>query len=290
MIWLAVAEGAALCVLALVVVALAHSYAGLAARVEEDAPSEPHRSLPAHDVHDARVAPSPPPVAGLRELVGTTPLGEHVSLPVAGAARDTLARVPVEHVWLVPLAVGRADPAGARVLPRDVRLVVVAEASSARASRRSRRSPRTRASVEASCMSTATWRGRSRCRGRPYFVLARAASAGEVVGEGTATSWHQVVDLTAPLAGDERRATSDAPPRPGRAGTGAGGRRRPGAPRRRGPSGRSRRSTPTPTAACADGDVDAVPTHRGPQEAPAEDHRVRGPRRGRCRTGGRRGA
>ncbi len=204
MIWLALAEGVLLCVLALVVVALAHSYAGLAARLG-GLSGEPARDAPRRG--SARGGENSQGVAAtLAALDGVTPLGERVLLPIAPAASDTLLAflttscASCRRLW-------DDLPAHLHLVPRDVRLVVVTkgpehESISGVAARA--------ASLDDVdvVMDSAAWTELG-VPGSPYFVLLSRAT-GDAVGEGTAISWPQALELMSISTADRRLAKSGA--------------------------------------------------------------------------------
>lgn len=199
MTWLAVVEAIVICVLGLVVVALAHSYAGLAARVASlSTPSAGQR------VELAEHGPEPAGTSGsvdLLDLDGVTPDGERVLLPLAGAATDTLLAflssscASCRALWdELPAAVTSERLGG-------VRLVVVSKGPE-------RESPSAMAELAARAgaadvvMSTAAWRD-VEVPGSPYFALV-GRGTGEVLGQGTARTWDQVAGLIDVAAGDAR--------------------------------------------------------------------------------------
>jgi hypothetical protein len=204
-IWLVVVEAVAICVLGLVVVALAHSYAGLAARVEQAAPtagaSRPVKlTEPALGLVEPRGAS--PVVA---DLDGVTPDGERVLLPLLGAADDTLLAFlssgcascrALWHELRTARSSGTLGP---------VRLVVVTKGPD-------RESPAAMADLAVRAggadvvMSSEAWAALE-VPGSPYFALV-SRSSGEILGQGTARTWDQVAGLMDVAAGDARHGSS----------------------------------------------------------------------------------
>lgn len=194
MIWVVLAEGIAICVLGLLVVALAHSYAGLASRVGsttilEDAPPRNSGSDPVVSAADATV----------RDLEGVSPDGETVLLPLAGVVTDTLLAfltstcTSCHRLWdELP------DLIASRQLS-EVRLVIVVKGPE-------NESPATVMELAAAVpdvdvvMCSSAWRDFD-VPGSPFFVLVQGAS-GKVAGQGTALRWQQVMDLIGVARGD----------------------------------------------------------------------------------------
>jgi hypothetical protein len=199
-IWLVVVEAVAICVLGLVVVALAHSYAGLAARVEQ--PGTPARTPPSVELTELELVGAPDGTAPpLRDLDGVTPGGERVLLPLAGAVSDTLLAflssscASCRALWDGMPAAATAD------LFDEVRLVVVSKGPD-------RESPSMMADLAARAggadvvMSSQVWLD-VHVPGSPYFALV-SRRTGEILGQGTARTWDQVAGLIAVAGGDER--------------------------------------------------------------------------------------
>ncbi|HEV3212238.1 MAG TPA: hypothetical protein VGZ03_02465 [Acidimicrobiales bacterium] len=200
MIWLVALEAAAIGVLTLVVVALAHSYAGLAARVEETA-------SPRHPAHvDAPHAMIPPhrgdePTTGVRDLLGATPAGERVLLSLAPTSRDTLLAFLTTSCASCRGLWDELTLAHPSVIPPEVRLVIVSKGED-------RESPSQVAALADGIgdvdvvMSSEAWADFD-VPGSPYFVLV-GRERGDVLGQGTARTWDQVMGLIGVAAGDER--------------------------------------------------------------------------------------
>lgn len=207
MIWLVGAEAAAIVVLGLFVVALAHSYAGLAARLEQrgaEGARDPSEGRPPR----ARARSIGEQSSKALHIVGVSPSGDDVALPIAGVVQDTLLAFlsstcrSCEHLWREL----QDGPQG--LLPDAMRLVIVPKGPD-------RESPSAIASLAPpGCdvvMSSAAWSDFD-IPGSPYFVLVEGGS-GEVAGEGTGLSWSQVVELMGVSSGDaaitdaERRTT-----------------------------------------------------------------------------------
>jgi hypothetical protein len=200
-IWIVLIESAALLVLGMFVVALLHSYAGLAAKVDELSDRAPRR---AHAGGRGRAAPEPTvrrdgPRA--QQITGVTPSGDGVVLPLVGVERDTLVAflsstcTSCQHLW------GELHDASGDVLPEHLRLLVVPKGPE-------HESPSAVLTLAPpGCdvvMSSEAWSD-FKVPGSPYFVLVDGES-GSVRGEGTATSWRRVIDLADVATGDARLA------------------------------------------------------------------------------------
>jgi hypothetical protein len=198
--WVVIAEAVVICVLGFVVVALAHSYAGLAARAEQrPAPPRIATLVPAPEPAQELVEPHDAS-ATLGDLEGVTPEGERVLIPLAGAAHDTLlAFLSSSCATCRGLWEDLSDAATGTVFDR-VRLIIVTNGPE-------RESPSAMAELAARAggadvvMSSATWRD-AQVPGSPYFVLV-SRRTGEFLGQGTASTWAQVAGLIAVSAGDE---------------------------------------------------------------------------------------
>jgi hypothetical protein len=204
-IWVIVAEAIAIVILGLFVVALAHSYAGLAGRLETSG-----RSMP-EPIKAGRVGVTPgsrSAAAPATHLVGTTLSGDEVAIPLVGAADDTLLAflssscASCQHLWQT------LDDDGV-ALPVGTRLVVVPKGPE-------RESPSAIAALAPSgaevVLSTGAWSD-FEVPGSPYFALV-AGATGAVVGEGTALTWPRVLDLMGTSTADAAR--SGAPRKPAR--------------------------------------------------------------------------
>jgi len=200
MIWVVALEAAAICVLTLVVIALVHSYAGLAARVEATATAS------ATDERDERGAPAEAARGALAstvvgDLSGVTPDGEQVLLAISSARHDTLLAFLSTSCASCGSLWDELGEARRAVLPPDVRLVVVAKGAD-------RESPALVADLAAGgrdvdvVMSSEAWVDFD-VPGSPYFVLV-GRGGGHVLGQGTARSWPQVMGLIDVASGDER--------------------------------------------------------------------------------------
>lgn len=207
MIWVVVAEAVAIVGLALMVVALVHSYAGLAARVEHLHGSRPSANAPMGVPSQAhRVDASVERGKVADHVAGVSPTGEGVVLPIAAVGHDTLLAfltstcTSCAHLWQE-----LADATGS-VVPDGVRLVVVPKGPE-------HESPSSILSIAPGgvevVMSSRAWSDFS-VPGSPYFVLVDGAS-GAVAGEGTALTWAQVVDLMGVSAHDEELGASGGP-------------------------------------------------------------------------------
>ena len=204
MIWLALAEAAVIVVLGLVVLALAHSYGGLAARVEALTPGAPAAA-------GARVTGgTTTDRAPIRDLEATLLDGGAVVVAVAGAPRHTLLAflsatcATCQRLW------DGASDAVTSVLPGDVRLVIVAKGPEHESPAELERCAGGLRDVDV-VRSTALWVALE-VPGAPYFVLLDRAD-GTVAGEGTARTWPQATDLMSLSARDDR--AGDVPRRSG---------------------------------------------------------------------------
>jgi hypothetical protein len=199
--WLVVAEAVVICVLGLVVVALAHSYAGLAARAEQR--RRPGAAAHRGDELDPGLELVEPlgTSTTLRDLDGVTPAGESVLVPLAGAVRDTLLAFLSSSCATCRELWDELSDATARDVFDHVRLIVVTKGPE-------HESPSAMAELAAGAgdtdvvMSSATWRDVA-VPGSPYFALV-SRRTGELLGQGTARTWEQVAGLIALSAGDER--------------------------------------------------------------------------------------
>jgi hypothetical protein len=202
-IWVVVVEAVAICVLGLVVVALAHSYSGLASRVEQPGtpPRTPQSVEPSEHELELELVGARAASAPLGDLDGVTPGGERVLLPLAGAVRDTLLAF-LSSSCASCRALWDGMPAAATAgLLHQVRLVVVSKGPD-------RESPSMMAELAARAdgadvvMSSQAWVD-VQVPGSPYFALV-SHRTGEILGEGTARTWDQVAGLIDVAAGDER--------------------------------------------------------------------------------------
>lgn len=134
---------------------------------------------------DSRPGPEPATGRSAPDLAGTDPDGAPVALSLSGARHDTLLLflsrgcVTCRPFWEVTAAPR---------LPRGTRLVVVTADDE---------EPLTGSAVTV-VRSTGAWRDYG-VPGSPYVVLVRG---GRVVGEGTGTSWDQVLALLAHASRD----------------------------------------------------------------------------------------
>jgi hypothetical protein len=199
--WLVVAEAIVICVLGLVVVALAHSYAGLAARAARG--PVPVRAGSRVDAPDSGLELVEPldASATLHDLDGVTPDGERVLVPLAGAASDTLLAFLSSSCATCRGLWDELSDATAHDAFDQVRLIVVTKGPD-------RESPSAMAELAAGAggadvvMSSEAWRELP-VPGSPYFALV-GHRTGEILGQGTARTWEQVAGLIAVSAGDER--------------------------------------------------------------------------------------
>jgi len=195
-IWFVVGEAVALLVLGLFVLALVHSYAGLAARLEQrGGPGATGASEDSTLGRRARSTGGEDPRA--IHVAGVTTSGDTVVLPVSGVGRDTLLAFlsstcrSCEHLWREL----RDEPE--QVVPSGIRLIIVPKGPE-------RESPSAIAALAPpECdvvMSSTAWSDFD-VPGSPYFVLVDGES-GSISGEGTAMSWSRVIDLMAVSTSD----------------------------------------------------------------------------------------
>jgi hypothetical protein len=202
MIWLVVAEAVAICVLGLIVVALVHSYSGLASRVERvAAPLDPNPERERSSEQSAGIPITGSSRARAIDIEGTTTSGEHLVLSVTGVRGDVLLAflsstcATCRALW-TDLARWRKD-----TLDPRVRLIVLVKDLD-------EESPSMLASLSAGAVeidvvhSSQAWADYD-VPGSPYFVHV-AGSSGEVVGQGSAIRWGQVAELMDLSARDVR--------------------------------------------------------------------------------------
>ena len=211
MIWAVLVEGVVICVLGLLVVALAHSYAGLASRVGAttlpgDATAGSDRTgMVASGASGASGATGESGASGasvaIRDLEGVTPDGETVLLVLAEAATDTLLAfltstcASCQRLWdELPDAIDSIRRTG-------VRLVIVVKGPEQESPARVVELATAVRDVDV-VMSSGAWHDLA-VPGSPYFALVQGAS-GKVVGQGTALRWQQVMDLIGVARGDAR--------------------------------------------------------------------------------------
>ncbi len=211
MIWLVGVEAIAICVLGLVVVALAHSYSGLAHRVEQTRATaslgQPVElaSLELGIVERSAIglAPGGPNDGSgtLADLEGRTPDGEPVVLPLVGAVTDTLLAFLSSSCASCRALWDEMPGAATSGLFDQLRLVVVSKGPE-------HESPSMMAELSARTggtdvvMSSAAWVD-AQVPGSPYFALV-SRRTGEILGQGTAQTWAQVAGLIDVAGGDER--------------------------------------------------------------------------------------
>ena len=137
-----------------------------------------------------RDRPAPPGSmegAGAGDVVGTTPAGGAVHVRIAGVPQPTLLLFLTSSCTTCR-ALWESLPGGApRVLPADLRVVVVTKGAEADSSARLRRVAPAEVTV---VMSTATWHTYGVATA-PSFVLVDGAS-GRVVARGPAPTWDDI--------------------------------------------------------------------------------------------------
>ena len=207
---LVVALGVAVALLGVLVVGLLRSHAEILRQLHtlgagrEDTPATAPTAAPADAPFDVRDDVLPPAdVTGSRavDLVGTSPAQETALVSVVGAGHDTLLAFlssgcsTCQDFWD---AFGSPADLG---LPPATRLVVVTQDPDTESETTVRRLAPARVPV---LMSTSAWEDYG-VPGSPYFVLVDGA-AGRVAGEGSASSWDQVVRLCRDASADRTAA------------------------------------------------------------------------------------
>lgn len=200
---LVVALSAAVALLGVLVVGLLRSHAEilrqlhtLGAGREDTAPGARPADAP-FDVRDDVLPPADLTGSRATDLVGTSPAQETALVSVVGAGHDTLLAFlssgcsTCQDFWDV-----FASPAELG-LPPATRLVVVTQGPDTESESTVRRLAPTRVPV---LMSTSAWEDYG-VPGSPYFVLVDGA-AGRVAGEGSASTWAQVVRLCRDASAD----------------------------------------------------------------------------------------
>jgi hypothetical protein len=197
MLAVVVAEGVAIVLLAVLVVGLLRSHAlilralhelGAGLELEKGGTSAPdgHASTAPLNLQSG-VVPTGRPSTGAADVVGRSVQDEEVSIPVTGKGRRTLiaflsSGCSVCQTFWDELAAGPVD------VPGGARLVVVAKGPEEESTSRLRQLSADRIEV---VQSSGTWTDYA-VPGSPYFVY---VEDGEVIGEGSSTTWAQVRDL-----------------------------------------------------------------------------------------------
>jgi hypothetical protein len=198
-----VAEGVAIALLAVLVVGLLRSHAlilralhelGAGLELEKGVPVRPRGSTTAPLNLQSGVVPAGRPTTRAADVVGTSVRDEEVSIPVAGQGRRTLiaflsSGCSVCQAFWDELTSGGVD------VPGDARLVVVAKGPEEESVSRLRQLAGDHLEV---VQSSGTWTDYA-VPGSPYFVY---VEDGEVIGEGSSTTWAQVRDLMGQAVGD----------------------------------------------------------------------------------------
>jgi hypothetical protein len=192
---------AAIALLGILVIGLLKSHAEIlrqlhelgAGRVEENGHEVP--------VDLARGGPNG---AVAHDIAGGTPAGEAAVVAVRGVAHDTLLAF-LSSGCLTCAGFWEALAAGRDLgLPAKMRVVAVTKDPG----EESESAIRGLSSGATVVMSTQAWFDYE-VPGSPYFVQVNAAT-GRVSGEGTASTWEQVVSLVSRAAADARRSRVDA--------------------------------------------------------------------------------
>jgi hypothetical protein len=201
-------ETAVLALMAMLLVGLLRSHAEVLRRLEAIAPQGSDATAP----NDGALAVDPrlPPARGHAtpafDVVGTTLAGDAVKLTVAtGRPGGTvLAFLSSGCSTCLAFWEGLRNGAGG-LLPSDPRLVVVTKDSAFESPSRLRELAPKGIQV---VMSSRAWEDYG-IEGSPYFV--HAGGHGEVLGEGTASSWAQVASLLRDAIDDARSGAGGAP-------------------------------------------------------------------------------
>ena len=208
MLVLVVIEAVAIALLALLVAGLLRSHAEILRSLHDLGvdPADPGRHVsPAHShshVHDdeLRVAPGVPrprttDSVAAADLSGASPTGDALVVGVAGAKHDTLlAFLSSGCLTCGGFWEAFADPIE---IPGDARLVVLTKDASEESPSRIAELAPPGVTV---MMSSAAW-GDYEVPVAPYFVYVDGPS-GQIVGEGAATRWPQVVSLLSQARAD----------------------------------------------------------------------------------------
>jgi len=222
MLAVVVAEGVAIALLAVLVVGLLRSHAlilralhelGAGLELEKLEPEKrggarpaPSRSAPLN--LQTGVVPAGRPATGAADVVGRSVRDEEVSIPVAGPRRRTLiaflsSGCSVCQTFWDELTAGPVD------VPGDARLVVVAKGPEEESTSRLRDLAGDRLEV---VQSSGAWTDYA-VPGSPYFVY---VDDGEVIGEGSSTTWAQVRDLMGQAVDDAKIEGRSGPVQAGR--------------------------------------------------------------------------
>jgi hypothetical protein len=198
MLAIMIVEGVALLLLGLLVVGLLRSHAeilralhDLGADVDHNDHRNDDRGL-APIRHDALVGARGESVGAMgRDVQGMTLDGETVEIGVLGAARDTvLAFLSATCYTCEPFwrDLSGSERSVAADIPNDARLIVVVQAGDNVSKLRKLAGPQLLVVI-----SDAAWSDYE-VPGSPHFVYIDGPS-GQVIGEGTASTWSQVRDL-----------------------------------------------------------------------------------------------
>lgn len=200
MIALAIAEAVAIGLLSVLVAGLLRSHARILAALHQVGIPVDERGRPGYP--SGRV-PLPllsrHPQRGRRlaaDITGVTPGDEAVSIAVSGTQQNTLLAFlsggcgTCAHLW-------EELPTAQRTLPEGTRLVVVAKGPEQESPARLRTLGGPDAAV---VMSSQAWLDYD-VPASPHFVLV-AGQEGAVAGEGSATTWPEVLNLMAAATGD----------------------------------------------------------------------------------------
>lgn len=191
---------AAIALLGLLVIGLLKSHAEILRQLHELGAGRGEESGPAVPVALASAGG-----AAAHDVAGRTPAGEAAAVAVAGVAHDTLLAF-LSSGCLTCAGFWEALGAGGDLgLPAHMRVVAVTKDPG----EESESAIRGLASGHTVIMSTQAWFDYG-VPGSPYFVHVNATT-GRVSGEGTASTWEQVVSLVSRAAADAKRPRAGGP-------------------------------------------------------------------------------
>lgn len=225
MLAVVVAEGVAIALLAVLVVGLLRSHAlilralhelGAGLELEKGTPTRPRGSTTAPLNLQTGVVPAGRTATRAADVVGTSVRDEEVSIPVAGEGRRTLIAFLSSGCSVCQTFWDELTSADVDV-PGGARLVVVAKGPDEESVSRLRELAGERLEV---VQSSGTWTDYA-VPGSPYFVY---VEDGEVIGEGSSTTWAQVRDLMGQAVDDASDARRTRDVHSGAAAPASGGR------------------------------------------------------------------
>ena len=187
---------AAIALLGLLVIGLLKSHAEILRQLHELGAGRPEETAPAVPVGLTLGGSSG---AAAHDLAGRTPAGEAAVVAVVGVAHDTLLAFLSSGCLTCAGFWEALGAGGALGLPAHMRVVAVTKDPG----EESASAIRGLASGQTVVMSTQAWFDYE-VPGSPYFVHVNATT-GRVSGEGTASTWDQVVSLVSRAAADATR-------------------------------------------------------------------------------------